>query len=210
MGDLSTRNFGLLVAYVLPGFVVLWGLSVALDPVSAWLTGAGPHGPSVGGVLYVVLASVGLGMTVSLVRWLVVDTFHHCTGVPRPPWDDAKLVDRLPAYTLLIEIHYRYYQFYANTFIAAWFAYAVWSATDRPPFPGWAEVGMFHFSVVFLAGSRDALRKYYQRTAQLLGTVESEVSDDERRASRGDQDGGPEGGGPEQAGDGGPECGGYL
>ena len=45
MGELTARNFGLLIAYVLPGFVGLWGLGYLSEPVRTWLSGAGPAGP---------------------------------------------------------------------------------------------------------------------------------------------------------------------
>jgi len=33
------------------------------------------------------LASVAAGLSVSAVRWLVLDTVHHRTGVRQPSWD---------------------------------------------------------------------------------------------------------------------------
>jgi len=118
VGDLSGRNFGLVIAYVIPGFIVLWGLSHVSEPVRAWMVGAGTAGPSVGGALYVALASLGCGMTASLFRWLLVDTLHHRTGVTRPVLDETKLPERLAAFDYLVENHYRYYQFYGNSAVA--------------------------------------------------------------------------------------------
>ncbi|MBI1827330.1 MAG: hypothetical protein HY287_04015 [Planctomycetes bacterium] len=169
MGDLSARNFGLLIAYWIPGFIALAGVGMLSPPVAAWLS-AEP-GPSLGGFLYSTMASLAAGMTVSALRWAMIDTFHHCTGLIRPEWDDSRLTERLPALEYLVETHYRYYQFYGNSFVAMVFAYSAWrfSAVGKAVSCGLPDVGVAVLASVFLAGSRDTLRKYYCRATLLLG-----------------------------------------
>lgn len=169
MGDLSARNFGLLIAYWIPGFITLAGMATLSPTVAAWL--AADLGPSMGGFLYSTLGSLAAGMTVSAFRWAVIDTLHQYTGLPRPEWDDSKLAERLPALEYLVETHYRYYQFYGNSMVAVGFAHASWRIS---PFGGavlwgWPEAGVIILGLVFLAGSRDTLRKYYRRATLLLG-----------------------------------------
>ena len=103
---------------------------------------------------------------VSTLRWLLIDTLHHRTGVRPPRWDFRKLKDRVTAYDRLIEIHYRYYQFHANSLLAVSI-----SALLR-----WLEQG-FRVRELFLLlaidtllylGSRDTLSKYYRRVEELL------------------------------------------
>ena len=60
--DVTTNNFGLLIAFVLPGFVLLWGMAPYSSTISEWLGQATSNAPTVGGFLYVTLASVGLGV----------------------------------------------------------------------------------------------------------------------------------------------------
>ena len=176
MGELSARNFGLLIAYVLPGFVALWGLSYTSETVHAWLVGAGTAGPSVSGFLYVLLGSVGCGMTASAVRWALIDTAHHATGVRRPRLDFSNLPTRLEAFERVSEYHYQYYQFYSNTLIALLFAYPLWRRLGSGG--SWlTDLGFVLLEAVFAAASRDALRHFYRRASQLLGE-EGEVFDD--------------------------------
>lgn len=66
MREVTGQNFGLLIAYILPGFIVLWGLSHFSTTIAGWL-GATADGPTVGGFLYVTLASVGAGLAVGSV-----------------------------------------------------------------------------------------------------------------------------------------------
>ena len=184
MQGLSARNFGLLIAYVLPGFVTLWGASLVFPAVGVWLVGSAESGPNVGGFLYVSVGSVAAGMTVSAVRWVVVDWLHEVTGLMRPEWDDSKLNERLPAFEALVENHYRYYQFYANTLVALALAYPTWRLHGRAGVFQVTDLGFVAAEGVFLAASRDALRNYYRRSAILLGTRERQVNHDERSRRR--------------------------
>lgn len=173
MDVINTRNFGLLIAYVLPGFVCLLGAGTLSDAVWVWLVGAGSAGPSVGGAFYVGLASIGAGMTASVVRWAVLDTAHHFTGLQRPSLDESRLTERLAAFNYLVEQHYRYYQFYGNTLVATLLAFAMWRVSEHADLmpAGWPEACLAFIVAVFAAGSRDALRKYYSGGVLLLGTV---------------------------------------
>lgn len=193
MDTISTRNFGLLIAYVIPGFVCLLGAGSMSDAVWVWLVGAGSGGPSVGGVLYVGIASVGAGMTSSVVRWAVLDSVHDATGIDRPDLDESRLTERLEAFDYLVEQHYRYYQFYGNTLVATAAAYAMWRCSPHSVgvTAGWAEVMLLVIGAVFAAGSRDALRKYYSGSILLLGTMQKEIDDDEWKAPPCPQQAGP-------------------
>lgn len=184
MGELTARNFGLLIAYLIPGFICLWGLSPHVPQLHAWLAGAATPGPTLGGFLFVTIASVAAGLTASAVRWAVLDSIHAATGIQRPAWNDRSLSDKLTAFDYLVEQHYRYYQFYGNTLVATAFAYVAWrlSLASRPSL--WLDFGVALLELVFLAGSRDALRKYYGRASLLLGTSHKEISNDERERPR--------------------------
>jgi hypothetical protein len=171
MRDISTNNFGLLIAYLLPGFTCLWGLSYVSETVRLWLGAAPANSPTVSGFLYVTLASVAAGLTASTVRWLVIDTVHHWTRIPRPKWDFSRLQQNVAAFDVLGENHYRYYQFYGGMAVAIPFCYLAKCMADGfwpPPF-GWASLGLLFIELLFLAGSRDTYRKYVLRVNFLLG-----------------------------------------
>lgn len=196
--ELWARNFGLAIAYFIPGFVALWGVAEFSDPVHVWLTGSAAAGPTVGSVAYVLAASLTLGMTVSAVRWCLIDSVHHRTGIRPPRLDFARLHGRLEAFYAIVENHYRYYQFYANMAVATVFAGCT-SVLASESLPMSAVFAALAVEAVFFAASRDALQKYYQRAALLLGERESEAYDDEwfpcRAESRGHEEAGAAGGG---------------
>jgi hypothetical protein len=173
MSTLSNQNFGLVIAYLLPGFVAVWGVSYFSPTVESWIAASQEGAPSVAGFMYVTLASLGAGLTVSGVRWIVIDTVHHLTGLTPPAWKFVNLNDRLQGFLTLNEGHYRHYQFFSNSFIAVGFTYAAWliSTGQGLRAAGWGDLHFVILETVLFANSRDTLAKYYSRVAQLLGTL---------------------------------------
>lgn len=169
MKNESVIDFGLLIAYLLPGCVLLAGISAASPPVQDWLV-TSLNSPAFGGFLYTGLAAIGAGLVVSTVRWLLVDAIHHLTGIQQPAWDFARLTENTDAYDLIIELHYRYYQFYANTLVAGVVAYILWRANvswSNVPI-GWPDVAVAALLAIFAAASRNTLRQYYAKAGALL------------------------------------------
>ena len=171
MKEVSSKNFGLLIAYLLPGFTALWGLSYVSETVRSWLGSPPINAPTIGGFLYVTLASVAAGLTVSTIRWAVIDTIHHWTGIPRPEWDFSRLQQNVTAFEVTVEHKYRYAQFYGNTLISLVLVYLTrrfslgfWSTSI-----GWTDLAFFLLGVILFAGSRDTYRKYVLRGDMLLG-----------------------------------------
>ncbi len=103
MTESLDRHFGLIIAFLLPGFTALCGLSVFSSTLASWLTAEPTRNPSLGGLLYVLLGSLAAGLVVSVIRWAVIDSWHHATGISRPQLDFSRLTENLPAYLLAVE-----------------------------------------------------------------------------------------------------------
>lgn len=166
MRELSSGNFGLVVAYLIPGAVSLIGIEQILPATYDWLSS--PHSPTIGGFLYLTLASVAAGLTVSTLRWMILDTFHDATGITSKDWDFRQLQKNLDSFLLLVESHYRYYQFYANMVIAILFSYLAWRLSSPMPAFGPTDIFAPGLALIFFFGSRDTLQKYYRRADALL------------------------------------------
>ena len=157
-----------MIAYLLPGFVALWGLSFRVEQLRFWLGQANDASTTIGGFLYTTLAALTFGLIASTLRWLVIDSLHHWTGIRRPKWNFSKLQNRLGAYSLLEEGHYRYYQFYANMLIASSVGYLGWRTSGVADVSGWEDLLFAGFLCLMYLGSRDTLYKYYGRVHALL------------------------------------------
>jgi hypothetical protein len=169
MPSISNANFGPLIAYLIPGATVLVGLLPSSPTLRTWFATAPADAPTIGGFLYLTVASLAVGMVVSALRWVVVDTIHRLTGLSVPPLDFSTLGRNVEAYVLLIEIHYRHYQFYANMLVATAISYACYRVRLGGLLPlGWADLGILALGGIFFLTSRDTLQKYYARSRQLL------------------------------------------
>lgn len=168
MASNREKEFGLLISTILPGFITLLGYADLSPTIRLWVGQSGNDAPSVGGFLLLTVASVFAGMTISSIRWATIDQLHHLTGICQPRWNFRNLKDREQAFGAMIDIHYRYYQFYSNSVIAIpVFLIGRWSAR------GFAFAEMLAGIVIvalFFAGSRDTLRKYYIRVESLLAS----------------------------------------
>jgi hypothetical protein len=172
MTGTSNWQFGLIVAYVLPGFIGLAGLAPLLPAVAGWLRPTSQGSLDLGAPVYAILAATATGLVLSNFRWLLLDQVLYWTGVQRPTWNDTQLASVLGAFDYLVQNHYRYYEFSGNTLIALLWAYGMNRIEGTVPFLGPAtDLGMAIILLVLFAASRDALSKYYTRTGLLLGPV---------------------------------------
>ena len=165
--DSLEKNFGLTIAFLLPGFVCLAAMSRFSPTIAVWMSIEPSSSPSVVGFLYVLLASTGAGLIASAVRWLIIDSLHHRTGLRPPQWDFARLQSNYDAFQLAVEHNYRHYQFYANMIVAS-LLFGFCDQLVRGPWSAGALAAAGALELVLLATSRDCLRRYYARTEQLL------------------------------------------
>lgn len=170
MKESSGRQFGITIAYIAPGFIGLAGLAPFLPVVASWLRPVGGGELGLGPPLYAVMAAMVVGQVLSCFRWALVDRAHAWTGVTRPAWDDAQLQRVLDGFDYLVQNHYRYYEFTANSLLAVILAYGLNRWLGTLPFLGpVTDLAVVAVSAVLFAASRDALSKYYLRTSRLVG-----------------------------------------
>ena len=166
----TDKNFGIVIAFLIPGWLLLWGLSFSNREVAVWLSQ--PNASlTVAGFLFASLASMGLGLLVSAIRWLVIDhVLVHLAGLTIPKLDFSKLSDpnRFAAFQGVVENHYRYYQYYSNTLISVLIGFSIFlsNAAARPTIEECVLVALA--IVALMLASRDCFRKYYERSADIL------------------------------------------
>ncbi len=159
MADISKDNFGPLIAYIVPGATALAGFSMFSPELRLLFISSPPNAPTIGGFLYLTVASLAAGMTINAVRWAIIDTIHMLTGLPPPPVDFSRLGQNVEAYSLLIEIHYKHYQYHANMAVATIVAYACYRIhLQSARHWGWADLGVLALEIIFVAMSRDTLK----------------------------------------------------
>jgi hypothetical protein len=169
MHSVTNDNFGPLIAYLVPGATVLFGLSQFSPTLQTWFAATPADAPTIGGFLYLTVASIAAGMTMNAVRWAVLDTIHSWTGLPLPQLDFSRLGKNVEAFGLLIDIHYKHYQFHGSMFIALAIAYVCYRVKLGTLLSfGWFDAAFLPLEIIFFAMSRDTLAKYHIRSRQLL------------------------------------------
>lgn len=168
-------NFGAAIAFVAPGFLAFKGLSYQSATLQSWLAAAVEKDQGVGVFLFVLLASTALGIGVSGVRALLIDSlffsrlaFRWKLDRPKVEWD--KLDDqKRQALNTLIDGFYRYYQFYSNSLIGLIvLLIGRSSVTPTPPWTIWHWVGLLAVGFSLLWSSHDSFRKYTESLNELF------------------------------------------
>ncbi len=154
-----------IMAFFLPGFVVLLGLQYLSPTIYSWL-----HNPSVSTLGLTILMAGAIGYITSVVRWFSIDTlififFGHST----PKFESSKLENCLPAFQHIIDQTYRYYQNHANTLVALIFTFStrILTGFNTTQYEGWITFcTIFSCSALFF-GAKDCMKKYVERVCQL-------------------------------------------
>jgi hypothetical protein len=165
--NIDNGNFGLLIAYIVPGFVALIGVARIFPAIQQWLAVAPQVSPTIGGFLYSTLGAVGAGIFVNAFRWQVVDRLHHLTGVPKRTWDYSRLPSQLGAFQFLVSNQFRYYECYANLLVSIGFTFVVYAVNDKLAIGVW--VAFWCVEVVLWNASRRTLVNYHARIGAFLG-----------------------------------------
>jgi hypothetical protein len=169
MKDISTSNFGLLIAFALPGFVALWGISGIWPMELGCLIGTDGCTTTITlvGFFNSTIAALAAGMVIGAIRFVLIDTLHALTGLRRPVWNGQAFGSNLEAVKTMVQEHYRFYQFYSGMLIAVLLAYA--AHLHRESFTLGIPVLLIALLLaVFWIASRDSLGKYYTGLERLL------------------------------------------
>ncbi len=145
MKDVSSTTFGLLIAFLLPGFVGLYGLTYWSPGVSRLFDSFLTAQSSAGFFLLVTLAALVLGLQATLLRWLLFERWL-CRNNRLQPGDSAELSDdaKLAAFRAAVDEHYRYHQFWGGMSLVLPPVYIGWVKT------AWSTLGCSFLGLSFL------------------------------------------------------------
>ena len=170
--NFSSESFGFLIAYLIPGFVLVWGMGQALPELNEYMRLAIDEKESVlNGILGATIAAIVAGLLVDGIRCLTVD------GLIKKLRDDEKInYDRLSdpdcyqAHRGAINHHYRYYQYYGNILVASTLGLVVYLINMGMSF--WIFIVILVALYVMAHRAWDSIVNYNKKALQILNQAE--------------------------------------
>jgi hypothetical protein len=171
--DVTTTSFGLVIAYLLPGLAGLFSLSFSFEAVKALFDKFATAESNLGLFLLVVLASVAVGLQVSIFRWFLFE---------KAPWIKLRLQtkdlanlgikDKHTAFRTIIDEQYRYHQFWGGMTIVQVPLFIGWILQERAQW--WVVVGSAAIACVLeictFWAATEAYNRYITRATALLAS----------------------------------------
>ena len=180
MQDQLGKSFGLVIAFLVPGMIALYGASLHVKLLEDWFEiAANARSTTVGGVLLIVVASLGMGVFVSNLRWLVLERWIWRRTPPELPNAHRRRETQTElVYQNLVWQYYQFYQFSANSLFALVLLYGAWLAHElRPEAEGLrpAPVALALPTIllvptgcVLYVAAKDSLNRYNKRRDSVL------------------------------------------
>lgn len=127
MKDITSTSFGLVMAYLLPGLVGLYGASFWLPPIRQMLRTFLTVQSNVGLFLIAILVALIIGLLVTAFRGLIFEHWF-CRSDRLGSADFANLAieAKLVAFRAAVDEHYRYHQFWGGMTVVMPIPYAGW------------------------------------------------------------------------------------
>lgn len=168
MKDVSSTTFGLIIAFLLPGFAGVFALSFWAPAVADLFSRFIEAESNVGRFLLMILCSLVVGLEVSVCRWLIFEQFL-CRNYKRDFSKYRHLGDqsKLLGFRAAVDETYRYHQFWGGMAIVT--PFIAWGLVQR------ATEGRCLMAFMFLlveglniAGAWSAYQNYIDRTNRIL------------------------------------------
>lgn len=171
MNSIGALDFGMVIAYLLPGFLAFFGLRYASPATDQLFLLSFAKDNGIGVELSIVLFALVAGVAVSALRSSVLDLIQRWSGVKKPKFDFSKLKDPnvLKSFEATISNTYRFAQFYGNAFIALSFLAVMraWGSGTlgykKPVF-----VIIVASLIVLFVAHRQQLRQTYETIGEIL------------------------------------------
>lgn len=174
MKDVTSTSFGLLIAFLLPGFVGVYSVTFWSATVKHVFERFLTAESNVGLLLMLVLAALAAGLQVTAVRWLLYESWRS-RRTRLGPNDFAALgssEDRLAAFRAAADEHYRYHQFWGGMSIVIPFLYWGLRSTNCADLAIACNANAFWVFLVIEAvtikAAIEAYRNYVSRARQIM------------------------------------------
>ena len=115
MKDLNIKIFGLIIAYLLPGFACIFCFAFWIDSFEDLIDGFMSTNSDFGSFLFVLLLALLFGLILNAFRWIIYERwFLKKHKIPEDCYQELIKHDNLQAIHATLDENFRYHQFYGN------------------------------------------------------------------------------------------------
>jgi hypothetical protein len=173
MKDVTSTSFGLVIAFLLPGVVLLYGLSFWSGDVERLFATFLTAQSTLGLFLMVILAALALGLVITVPRYFFFECFicrHH--RIESALFSKLCVSETLTAFRAVADEHYRYHQFWGGLVVVSPVLYVGWLRAHVAQL-SWLAVlgtalGFVIFELFMGAAAALAYRQYGARGTEIL------------------------------------------
>jgi hypothetical protein len=158
MEGLTKTTFGLVIAYLLPGFAALYGLSWWSDEVTSFLTESKAAETSAGIVTFTLMACLTIGLLLNAFCWIFIQRIICGFCLDIKPIGSAPM--DLPLHGSTLDENFRYCQFYGSMVFANGIIFGGWLYSADCFCPIIATFGFFTLEIVCILSAVEAFRRY--------------------------------------------------
>ena len=169
-------EFRLIIAYLIPGIVLLYATTFYSSATKTLLFGQNGI-PESAAVVPIILLAIGAGIAANAITWAIVRPIIEFTSTKRPELNYANLTaSDMQAFQVINDENYRYYQSYSNLFTSGITLIASYALSSTSLNITLIIVSLILLLILFLA-SRDSLKRAYNGMESLVGvTKESNMT----------------------------------
>lgn len=174
MKDVTSTSFGLLIAYLLPGLIGLYGLSFGSESLrqSLLLLLTAKANPEL--LILVILLALVCGLIIHGIRHLMFEVVFCGKEHKLGSQDFGELASerKLEAFRATVDEIYRYHQWWGGLSVAAPVVCFGWFLTESTGWTEWrctfAAVGAIGFETLFIYTAKEVQKKYVARSRHIL------------------------------------------
>ena len=187
--DQAAETFGLIIAYLLPGVVGLFSLSLWSTSVDTALKTFLTSASNINLFLLVVIASLAIGLMLAAIRGLIFERWHifnlgyksKVTPLTSEEFKALASPEKFAPFRAIVDAHYRYHQCWGGILVVLPVFYFGWvqnlaeGAVLTVDFV-LRTLGVVGLAVVTFLAAQGAYRKYVERARAILGGEQQPVA----------------------------------
>ncbi len=171
MSQFSATSFGLMIAYFIPGLIVLVSAAKWIPQIEKMFLALTTANSSLGLTVLMVMLAVPVGLFIAFFRMVVFELLlRRWLKQVSFDWKELSQGDSLGFFRAAIDENYRYYQFYGGIAVVLPLLFVAWGSSIFPVSNWIFKCGIYAgIEAIAVWSAIDAFVRFRQKTESLRG-----------------------------------------